>query len=78
MENNNNGTAEQQDSESHATIQTLIGNEWQDCDSKTWHELKSQGWEFEYLEPTKEGGVVCMSRNGYLNLFRMKQSEVKK
>ena len=43
---------------------------WVDCEHKNWIELKQDGWEFEYLEPSKEGGVVVMSREGYINQFR--------
>ena len=44
---------------------------WVDCEHKTWFELKEDGWDFQYLEPTNDGGIVCMTRGGYINEFRM-------
>lgn len=52
------------------TIQTYeeLNKIWLNVEyAHTWKELISNGWVFEY----EEGGAVCMSRNGYLNLFRM-------
>ena len=40
---------------------------WEDCEHKSWEELKEDGWKFEYLSID---GYVVMTRNGYINHFR--------
>jgi succinyl-CoA synthetase beta subunit len=40
---------------------------WEDCEHKSWEELKEDGWKFEYLSLD---GYVAMTRNGYINHFR--------
>lgn len=52
-------------------IEVEVKDGWEDYEGDNWHNVTEAGWNFLSLD---EDGYVVMTRKGYINRFRNKET----